>query len=201
MRLWIQQVIALLDRLGVERAHLIGNSMGGAIALHLLVEHPERFDRVVLMGSVGVPFRLTRELDLIWGFYEEPRPQTMAQIIRWFSYEEKIVGDQLREIAHARYEAAMKPEVRRSYAAMFPPPRQRHLDEIVVADAALRRIQHPVLLIHGREDSIVPIETSHYLLDHLGGDVQLHIFGRCGHWVQIEQRERFHRLVADFLQE
>ena len=201
MRMWIQQVGALLDRLGIEKAHLVGNSLGGGLALHLLVEQPDRFDRVVLMGAVGIPLRLTRELDLIWGFYEEPSLQRMKRIIRWFAYGEDVDEERLREIVQARYEAAMTPEVRRSYEAMFPAPRQRHLDEIVVADADLRRIRHPVLLIHGRDDPIVPVETSIYLLTRLGGDVQLHIFGRCSHWVQIEYRERFHRLVLDFLRE
>jgi len=201
MRMWIRQVVDVLDRLGIEKAHLVGNSLGGGLALHLLVERPDRFDRVVLMGAVGVPLRLTRELDLIWGFYEEPSPQRMMQMIRWFTYEEEVNEERLREIAQVRYEAAMIPEVRRSYEAMFPAPRQRHLDEVVVADAALRRIRHPVLLIHGRDDPIVPLETSLYLMSHLGGDVQLHIFGRCSHWVQIEYRERFHRLVSDFLGE
>lgn len=53
MRLWVDQLLGLLDALGLERAHLVGNSLGGAIALHLLMEAPERFGRVVLMGPVG----------------------------------------------------------------------------------------------------------------------------------------------------
>ncbi len=201
MRLWIEQIIALLDRLKVSKAHLVGNSMGGAVALHLLTEWPDRFDRVVLMGPVGVPVRLTRELDLIWGFYDDPSPRRMAQIITWFAYGERLIEDRLEEIVRVRYEAAMRPEVRRSYTAMFPAPRQKILDEIVVADTLLKRITHPVLLIHGRDDPIVPLETSYYLLGHLGGDVQLHVFGRCSHWAQIEYSERFHRLLLNFFRE
>lgn len=199
MRLWVQQLLSVLDALRMSAVHVVGNSLGGAIALHLLMEQPERFRRIVLMGSVGAPMRLTRTLDLIWGFYEDPSLRRMTQLISWFAYDDEVIGDRLEEIARMRYEAAMMPAVRRSYTAMFPAPRQKHLDELVVPETALKRISHSVMLVHGRDDSIVPIETSWYLLNHLGGDVQLHIFGRCGHWVQIEHRERFHRLLHEFL--
>lgn len=198
MRLWVDQVLSLLDHLAIRRAHLVGNSMGGAGALHLLMEAPDRFGKVVLMGPAGAPVRLTAELDRVWGFYEDPSPGTMAQLIRWFAYDERVVGSQLGSIAQARFAAAMAPEVRRSYEAMFPRPRQEHLDQLVVPDGALARITHPVLLIHGRDDRIVPLDTSLYLLRRIPNS-ELHVFGRCGHWTQVEQRDRFHSLVWEFL--
>jgi 2-hydroxymuconate-semialdehyde hydrolase len=68
MRLWVDQSLALLDALRIQKAHIVGNSMGGAIALHLLMEAPERFDRVVLMGPVGASHQMTPEIDRLWGF-------------------------------------------------------------------------------------------------------------------------------------
>src|SRR5215510_1396100 len=53
MRLWVDQCLALLDELKIDRAHLVGNSMGGAIALHLLMDAPNRFNRVLHMGPIG----------------------------------------------------------------------------------------------------------------------------------------------------
>ena len=50
---WADQTIAVMDALGIEKAHLVGNSFGGAIALRLTTRHPDRVDRLVLMGSVG----------------------------------------------------------------------------------------------------------------------------------------------------
>lgn len=200
MRLWVDQLLTLLDGLGITTVHLVGNSLGGAIALHLLMEAPDRFKKVVLMGTVGSPCRLTPELDRIWGFYADPSPNTMAQIITWFTYDEGFISNQLKEIARMRFEAAMNPQVRHSFEAMFPAPRQQHLDDLVVPDSALRRIHQPVLLVHGRDDGIVPLETSYYLLERLGTP-QLHVYGRCSHWTQIEQRENFHRLLLDFFLE
>jgi 2-hydroxymuconate-semialdehyde hydrolase len=197
---WVAQIRELIDHLGLKKVHLVGNSLGGAIALHLLVEHPDLINRVVLMGTAGVPARLTRELDQIWGFYDSPSASRMAQIITWFAYDESLIAGRIAEVAQMRYDAAMSADVRRTYMEMFPAPRQRHLDDLVVADASLRRIKRPVLLVHGRDDVIVPVETSHYLLQHLGGEVQMHIYGRCSHWTQVEFRESFHALISKFFE-
>ncbi len=197
MRLWVDQCLALLDALKIEKAHLVGNSMGGAIALHLLMEAPERFERVVLMGPIGVPHTITPEIDRLWGFYEDPSVVMFRNIIRWFVYDDAFIADRLDAIAQARFEAAMNPDVQRSFEAMFPAPRQKVLDDLVVPALALRRITHSVLLVHGRDDRIVPLETSLYLLQHLP-KVQLHVFGQCSHWTQIEYAKNFNQLLAQF---
>ncbi len=197
---WIAQIRELIAHLGLKKVNLVGNSLGGAIALHLLVEHPDLIDRVVLMGTAGVPTRLTRELDQIWGFYDSPSAGRMAQIITWFAYDDALIADRIGEVSQMRYEAAMSADVRRTYMEMFPAPRQRHLDDLVVADSSLRRIKQPVLLVHGRDDAVVPVDTSHHLLKHLGGEVQMHIYGRCSHWTQVEYRDSFHTLITRFIE-
>lgn len=201
MDAWVAQITSLLDDLGVERAHLVGNSMGGAVSLHLTHRYPERFERVVLMGPVGPPHEITYRLDSIWGFYEEPTAEHMKELINWFAYDPKAaVGEDLDKIAQMRLEAAMQPEVRRSFEAMFPPPRQRHIDGLTLPEDAYEKMENSVLLIHGRDDHIIPLETSLYLLERLP-HVQLHVFGRCSHWTMIEYRDAFNRLLADFFAE
>ena len=67
-------------------------------------------------------------------------------------------------------------------------------------EEVIRNLGHEPLIVHGREDLVIPLESSerlHRLIDRS----QLHVFGRCGHWTQIEHGERFVRLVADFLAE
>lgn len=195
--LWVRQITDLLDALGLERVHLVGNSLGGAIALHLASRHPRRFKRIALMGSVGVPFTMNPKLDAIWGFYTDPSVEKMREMIRWFAYRPETFSEDLGTIARMRYDAAMDPKVRHSYQTMFPAPRQRHIDACVLADEALERIAHPCLLIHGRDDLIVPLETSLYLLQKLP-DVRLHVFGQCSHWTQIEYADEFERLLRQF---
>lgn len=198
--LWTGQLVGLLDELGLAKTHLVGNSMGGALALHLIDRHPERVDKVVFLGTMGVPFRITGQLDDLWGFYDDPSPGRMAQVIRWFVYDPTIVGGDLDSIAEMRFEAAMDSRVRKSFSAMFPSPRQQHVDDLVIPDERLARMEHPSLLVHGRDDGIIPLETSLYLLERLP-DVQLHVFGRCRHWIQIEHRGAFNQLLDDFFGE
>ena len=197
---WMKQLEDLLDGLELSRVHLVGNSMGGALALHLLDRHPDLIDRMVLMGSMGVPFEITHELDALWGFYDDSSPEHMAEAISWFVYDPAVVGGDLDAIAQSRYGAAMNEEVSSSFASMFPAPRQRNVDALVLSDEALGSIEHQTLLVHGRDDVIIPLETSLYLLEHLP-KVQLHVFGRCRHWIMVEYRDAFNRLLLDFFGE
>lgn len=197
MRLWVDQSKALLDELKIEKAHIVGNSMGGAIALHLLMDAPDRFDRIVHMGPIGTPHRITPALDRLWGFYDDPTVQTFRNIIRWFVYDDAFLTDRLDSIAQTRFEAAMEPDVQRSFEAMFPSPRQNAIDDLVVSELALRRMDHPTLLVHGRDDHIVPMETSLHLLDHLP-NARLHVYGQCSHWIQVEFAKSFNQLLAQF---
>jgi len=109
-------------------------------------------------------------------------------------FDTATFAGQLEAIAGDRYATAMRPEVRRSYEAQFASPVQ-----LGIPEAALRRIGHPVLLVHGLQDRVIPVEGSYYLATHLP-DVRLHVVGRCGHWTQIEHPAVFHRLLDGFLQ-
>ena len=196
--IWVNQQIELLDNLGLSKAHLVGNSMGGALALHLLDRHPERVDRVVLMGTMGPPHQITLWLDELWGFYDDPSQERMTEAIGRFVYDPDAVGGDLESIAEERYPVAMDEDVQRSFAAMFPPPRQQHVDALVLPDLKFQRMDHPILLVHGRDDGIIPLETSMYLLERLP-NVQMHVFGQARHWTMIEHAAAFNQLLEDFL--
>jgi 2-hydroxymuconate-semialdehyde hydrolase len=149
------------------------------------------------MGPIGTPHKISAELDWVWGFYDDPSVSLFRNIIGWFLYDPAFLGDRLEAIARTRYEAAMNPEVQRSFQAMFPTQRQAVIDDLAVPELSLRQMTHPTLLIHGRDDKIVPLETSLYLLHHLP-NVQLHVIGGCRHWTMIEHAAQFNRLVSDF---
>ena len=195
MDTWVGQAIGLLDALDIERAHLVGNSFGGALALALASRHPDRVERLVLMGSVGVPFEITDGLDRVWGY--EPSIAQMRELLDLFAYSRELVSDELAEV---RYRASIQPGFQESFAAMFPAPRQRWVDAMVTPDEDLARLPHPTLVVHGRDDLIIPPANALHLLDTIP-DVRLHIFGRCGHWTQIEHADAFNRLVVSFLSE
>jgi 2-hydroxymuconate-semialdehyde hydrolase len=189
---WVKQAVGLLDALGLAKVHLVGNSFGGAIALALAIRHPERVGRLALMGSVGVPFPITRGLDAVWGY--EPSLENMKALLDIFAFSRELVNDELAEL---RYRASIRPGFQESFAAMFPAPRQRWVDAMASAEAHIRGLPHETLIIHGRDDKVIPLSNSLTLLEWIERS-QLHVFGRCGHWVQIEHAARFARLLDAF---
>lgn len=192
---WVQHALGLLDALGLDKVDLVGNSFGGALSLALTIRHPQRVRRLVLMGSAGVHFEITPGLDAVWGY--TPSFENMRKIMDLFAWDRNLVNDELAEL---RYRASIRPGFQESFAAMFPAPRQRWVDALASPEEAIRAIPHETLVIHGREDRIIPLETS-LKLSQLISRAQLHVFGRCGHWTQIEHADRFARLVSDFFAE
>ena len=191
---WLRQTVDFLDALGIEKTSVVGNSFGGSMALALAIHHPERVDRIVLMGSVGVPFEITDGLDSVWGY--EPDLETMGHLIRdVFAYDSSLASD---DLIRMRYEASLRRAAHESFSRMFPAPRQRWVDAMAHDEADIRALPHRTLLVHGRDDKVIPLSTTLTLLDWIE-DSQAHIFGRCGHWTQIEHTEAFSRLVVDFL--
>lgn len=192
---WVDHALGVLDALEIEQAHLVGNSFGGALALALATRYPDRFKRMVLMGATGVPFQLTPALDAVWGY--EPSVENMRKIIDLFAYDRSIVTDELAEV---RYRASVRPGISEAFAAMFPAPRQRWIDAMCAPEEAIRALPHETLMIHGRDDLVIPLETSLTLLDWIPQS-QLHVFGQCGHWTQIEHAARFTLLLKNFFAE
>lgn len=192
--LWADQVIGVLDGLGLERASLVGNSFGGAIALRVAARYPDRVHKLVLMGSVGVPFTLTEGLNTVWGY--QPSVAAMRKLLELFVWNSSLVDDDLAELRHR---ASISPGFQDSFARLFPAPRQRWVDEMTTPDEEIRALPHETLVIHGREDRVIPMSTALRLAELIDG-AHLHLFGHCGHWSQIEHKDAFNRLVSDFLQ-
>src|SRR6266699_4799943 len=195
---WTEHLLSFLQAVGIKRAHLVGNSMGAAVALDAAVTHPEVVDRLVLMGAMGVHFQLKpgEGLDAVWSY--TPSVENMRRLIDIFAYDPgKFPTDQLAEL---RYEASIRPGAQEAFSSMFPQPRQEQVDALAAYEDRLSDITNPTLIIHGREDRVIPLQTSLKLLQVLD-NAQLHVFGDCGHWTQLEPRDEFNRLVRDFLTE
>lgn len=192
---WVAQVIGLLDALKIEQTDLVGNSFGGALALALAIRHPQRVRRLVLMGSAGVHFELTDGLDLAWGY--TPSIANMRKLLDVFAYDRNLVTDELAEL---RYKASIQPGFQEAFSSMFPAPRQNGVKALMSKEEDIRALPHDTLVIHGREDQIIPLANSVTLANWIPRS-QLHVFGRCGHWTQIEHAARFNKLVSNFFAE
>ncbi|MGH9000954.1 MAG: alpha/beta fold hydrolase, partial [Acidimicrobiia bacterium] len=170
---WVDQLLAFLDALEIDRASLVGNSFGGALALRLAADHPDRVERLVLMGSAGLSWPITDGLEAVWGY--EPSVANMGALLDLFAYDRTLVTDELAEV---RYRASAEPGVQEAFSAMFPPPRQRWLDALATPEERIAALGHETLIVHGREDRVVPLESSQRL-NRLIPRSDLVTFGRC----------------------
>jgi 2-hydroxymuconate-semialdehyde hydrolase len=168
--------------------------MGGAIALSLAAARPAAVRRIVLMGSMGVAMALPAGLNTVWGY--TPGVAQMREVIGLFAHDRGLITDELIEL---RYQASLSPAVRDSWAAMFPEPRQRWVDDLALSGAELAAISAPVLLVHGRDDRVVPWRVSSAQLVDLLSDCRLHVLAGCGHWTMIEKTAGFLAVVEPFL--
>ncbi len=192
---WVSQIEALLAATVDEPVTLVGNSFGGAVALAFTIAHPKRVKRLVLMGSVGTQGTLSDGLDQVWGY--TPSLENMRGVLDVMAWNRDLVTD---DLAQMRYQASLREGVQERFARLFPEPRQRWLDAIARPDESIAAIQQPTLLLHGRDDRVIPLAFSERL-HQLIPNSQLHSFGQCGHWTQIEQAQRFIALVTHFAQE
>src|SRR6201994_2494000 len=191
---WTDHALALLDTLGLDTVDVIGNSMGGAIALSIAAARPQAVRRIVTMGSMGVAMALPYGLNEIWGY--TPGTEQMRHVIGLFAHNRDLITDELVEM---RYQASLNPPARDPWAAMFPEPRQRWVDDLALSGAELAALTQPVLLVHGRDDQGVPGRVSSAQLIDLLTDARLHILASCGHWTMIEKTADFLTAVEPFL--
>lgn len=188
-----------LDALGIDRFHLLGNSLGGAAAIAMAQAQPGRVTGLVLMAPGGgwLPFgpTPTEGQKEMFRYYNGggPSEKKMANFIRTMVFDHKQFG---ADVVKSRYESSLDPshiEFYHRYNAAFA---KRHGMDPLWKD--LHRITAPTLLLWGRDDRTITLEGAQIMLKQIR-DVQLHVFGNCGHWVQLERQEQFERLVADFL--
>ena len=195
MDMWVSHALSLMDALKIEKAHLVGNSFGGGLALALALKAPDRVHRLVLMGAAGTKFEITDGLDAVWGY--KGTLEHMKELVNLFAFNKNLVSDDLVKL---RYEASIRPGFQEAFSAMFPAPRQRWVDALASDENKMKTLTHETLIIHGRDDAIIPLSGS-LRLHNLIPKSQLHVFGQCGHWTQIEHSVRFNQLLLNFFLE
>ncbi|MGA5221799.1 alpha/beta fold hydrolase [Streptomyces koyangensis] len=196
-------LVEFLDALGLEKAALVGNSMGGHTAVRFATLHPGRLTHLVTMGaSLGRgPASLfgpgdgpSEGLKVIVRAYRDASPENMRALVEIMTYDKERFATP--ELTRARSEAALaRPDHLKNYvqglAHGAPIPVKVDRDKIP-------GIQAPTLLIHGKDDRVLHYETSLWLLANIPNS-RLVLLNRCGHWAMIEHAAEFNRLVIDFL--
>jgi pimeloyl-ACP methyl ester carboxylesterase len=190
---WRDHVWAFLDALGLARVSVVGNSLGGRIALAMAGQHPERVGRMVLMGAPGVGMTITEGLKALRAY--QPSEHNMRQLLLdCFAVDKSIITE---DLVRARYEASIAPGAFEAYRDMFFSSKHSG-SQLGITEEEVAAIPTRTLLLHGLRDKVVPVEVAWNML-RLLPDADLAVFAECGHWTQIERAADFNSLVADFL--
>lgn len=188
----IDALFELLDALGVEKVILVGNSMGGMYSLRIAQLRPELVAGMVLMGSGGMPgLQPTPGLVQLVTYFDDPTVEAMADLLIQFVHDKSSFGDRVEEVAAERMPIVQRPHIEAGHRAMFAP------EMLTFSPEELARLDVPTLVVHGRNDVIVPVECSHYLAQHLP-QADLYVINKCGHWTQIEQAPKFAAILREF---
>ena len=186
----------LLDHLGIQRAHIIGNSMGGHSAVAFALSNPSRVRKLVMMGGgTGGPSNFvpmpTEGIKLIQALYRDPTIENLKKMMAVFVYDSSALTEDLYQM---RLNAML---ARRDHLENFIKSLAANPKQFPDYGHRLGEISAPSLVIWGRDDRFVPLDCGLRLLWGLQ-NAELHVFNRCGHWAQWEHAESFNRMVLEF---
>ena len=195
-----EAVKLLMDELGLEKAALVGNSMGGGTTLQFCANYPERLSHMITMGAgvpqvtpnIFSPAGMSEGIRIIRETYLNPSPENFRRLVSIMVYDSSFVTD---ELCQMRSDNALKSQENLDNW-LKPPMPGMSAAEIATKVSAYKG---PSLFIHGRDDRVVPMEGTLRLVGMVA-DSSAHIFNRCGHWCQIEHADAFNALLDGFLQ-
>ncbi|WP_293373231.1 alpha/beta fold hydrolase [Nevskia sp.] len=191
-------VNGLMEVLGIERAHLIGNSMGGLSALTFALEYPQRLDRMILMGAAGLGQSLFQPspqegIKLLMKLYRQPTMDNLQAMLNVFVFDPTVLTP---ELVQSRLDGMQRNS---EHLANFVKSNELNPRALFVdLTPRLPEIKAKTLVIWGRDDRFVPLDNG---IKAVWGipDADLVVFGRCGHWAQWEHANKFNALAIDFL--
>lgn len=194
IRYWADSLLEFVGALDLGPTAFVGNSLGGWVAVDLAARHPEVVRQLVLMGTGGVQGKITSILARNQEGFETLDRDDIRRQLTHFVYDPSIISDELVE---ARYAETLKPGALERFNATAA-ARRRDRSENPLRQETLEALDVPTLVIHGRDDVVIPPERS-WQVTELVPNSELHIFSRCGHWVQVERAPDFNALVTRFL--
>ncbi|CAA0106485.1 alpha/beta fold hydrolase [Zhongshania aliphaticivorans] len=188
---FVECIKQLLDHLDVSACALIGNSLGGAIAIKFTLDNPSQVEKLVLMAPGGIEEQA--------GYFHMPGMQVMKEVFtsgpmaperledfirRGLVYDDSVVDEQL---INERW-------------GIFQQQNSQVITSMVVPNMAARlhEISCPVLAFWGVNEKMMP-ETGIQTLAKNCPNIRLTLVSQCGHWVMVEHRDMFNRSTDDFL--
>lgn len=189
MEKFVSKFLELLDLTSVN---IVGHSMGGAIAIQMLLDHPQTLKSLTLIGSAGLGTNINS--DYLNGFVESQTPQEMTRVLQQLFADESLVSRQLvEEILNYKRMDGVETVLKALSETLNSLGQQTILADNLVASGK------PVLLIWGREDRIIPVSHAENFSAAAGTNVEIEIFESAGHMVHMEKAYEVNRCLLDFL--
>jgi pyruvate dehydrogenase E2 component (dihydrolipoamide acetyltransferase) len=180
-------VADFLDAVGVEKAHLVGHSMGGAIAGAFAKAHPDRASSLILIASAGLGPEINDEY--IEGFIAANRRREMRDVLKLLFANPDLVQRQLvNDVLKFKRVDGVDEALRTVADKIFPDGRQADVPD-------LSELSVPILAIWGSEDQIVPVNHA----ENLPSNARVEVLEDTGHMPQMEAAGKVNRLVGEFL--
>jgi pimeloyl-ACP methyl ester carboxylesterase len=197
-------VARFVDALGLDTVDILGNSMGGGVAINYAIAHPERVRRLVTIGGIGLNIFSpgpAEGIRLLQEFVDDP---TRERLIRWLHsmvYDPAVVTEELIE---ERWRHATDPETLAAARRMYGKEAFAKLTKAMESSkgpqpwAVMHRLKAPTLITWGRDDRVSPLDMALIPMRAIP-NAELHVFPNCGHWTMIEAKEAFETVVLAFL--
>jgi 4,5:9,10-diseco-3-hydroxy-5,9,17-trioxoandrosta-1(10),2-diene-4-oate hydrolase len=190
LELFVPTLCEFLDLLKIERCVLVGNSLGGAISMKLAIEHPQRVEKLIVMGPGGIEARET--------YFKMPGIQKMVsqfvgsgfdrpglrRLLELLAYDPGTITDELLEQRYNILQTQPKAVLARMSITDLTPE--------------LGKLRGPLLGFWGIEDQFCPASGYEKILRAVP-DSRFIMYSRCGHWAMIERAEDFNRNAIEFL--
>jgi len=192
-----------MDELGIEKAHLVGQSLGGGIALQTALQFPDKVDKLALVGSAGLGREVIYSLRLMSlpGIGELLSRPSRIGVKIFFSLAVKNKEVLTEDFLETYYELFRLPGAQRFLLKTVRGiigMRGGKDDIILPIMTNLHKITQPALILWGKQDQILPVRHADFAHEKLPDSV-LHLFDLCGHVVNLERPQEFNRIVLEFL--
>lgn len=199
-----QFVHDFMEALEIERAHVVGHSLGGAIATRLAIMFPSAVDKLVLVASAGLGKEVCMELrsctlPVVGEVLTRPSRSVSAQNLKMCVYDQALVTDESVELD---FEMASLPGSQRSFLRTL-----RACGGLLTGQSksmcgpnldGIGSIDKPVLVVWGRQDKVIPVAHAEVAAHAVQG-VRVELFDQCGHTPMLEHTEAFNQLLLEFL--
>jgi len=190
LELFVPTLREFLDLLKIERCVLVGNSLGGAISMKLAIDHPERVEKLIVMGPGGIEARETyfkmpgiqkMVSQFVGSGFDRPGLRRLLQLL---AYDPNTITDELLEQRFNILQTQPKAVLARMSITDLTPE--------------LGKLRGPLLGFWGVEDQFCPASGYEKILRAVP-DSRFIMYSRCGHWAMIERAEDFNRNAIEFL--